>query len=203
MLISARMKWMLVVTVAAIALCGARAFTQSEVAPVNDRPNPYQTIRNWGQLPPGRTWGSTAAVDIDRDGKSVWVGERCGANSCEGSNLDPILKFDSSGKLVKSFGAGIFVFPHGIHVDRDGNIWLTDGGGNKERTKGHQVFKFSPEGKILLTLGKAGGAGNAPDSFNEPCDVITAPNGDIFVSDGHGGQFENPVIPTGRIVKFS
>ena len=83
-------------------------------------------------MPEGRTWGSTSAVDIDKDGQSIWVGERCGktaegraANRCvsaagEVSPLDPILKFDPSGKLVRSFGAGMFVFPHGIHVENDG-----------------------------------------------------------------------------------
>jgi adenylate cyclase len=78
-------------------------------------------------LPEGRTWGSTSAVDIDRDGKSIWVAERCGGNSCEGKTDPPILKFDASGKLVKSFGAGLLIFPHGICVDKDGNIWVTDG----------------------------------------------------------------------------
>ena len=84
----------------------------------NSQPNPYVTVENWAKLPEGRTWGSTSAVDIDRDGKSVWVAERCGANTCEGKNDPPILKFDTSGKLVKSFGEGMFLFPHGICVQR-------------------------------------------------------------------------------------
>ena len=92
--------------------------------PTNDAPNPYNTIEGWAKLPAGREWGSTSAVDIDKDGKSVWVGERCGTrpgpnggaavstNSCwdaaagEMLEFDPVLKFDSTGKLVKSFGAG-------------------------------------------------------------------------------------------------
>ncbi len=106
-----------------------------------------------------------------------------------------MLKFDASGKLVKSFGAGLFVFPHGIHVDRDGNVWVTDAQGRDG--KGHQVFKFSPEGKVLMTLGKAGVAGNGPDTFNAPSSVLVAPNGDIFVGDGHGGNTNS------RIVKFA
>jgi sugar lactone lactonase YvrE len=123
------------------------------------------------------------------------VAERCGANSCAGSSLDPILEFDSSGKLLKSFGGGMFVFPHGIGVDKDGNVWVTDGQGKDG--KGHQVFKFSPEGKVLMTLGKAGVAGNGTDTFNMPSDVAIAPNGDIFVADGHGGESNS------RIVKFN
>jgi hypothetical protein len=89
-------------------------------------------------------------------------------------------------------------------VDRDGNVWVTDAQGNKEGTKGHQVFKFNPEGKVLLTLGKAGVSGDGPDTLNEPCDVVTAPNGDIFVADGHSGQnAKAPPDTVARIVKFS
>src|SRR5436190_4270789 len=117
---------------AALALTAAVS-AQSTVAPTNSAPNPYQTIENWAKMPDGRTWGSTSAVDIDKDGKSIWVAERCGTNSCAASNLDTVLKFDETGKLVKSFGAGMIVFPHGIHVDRDGNIWVTDGQDNLPR----------------------------------------------------------------------
>jgi hypothetical protein len=194
---------------AALVLSAASTYPQSAAQPVNDRPNPYQTVENYFKLPDGRTWGSTSAVDIDRDGKSIWVGERCGANSCAGSDLPSILKFDESGKLVKSFGGGMFLFPHGIHVDRDGNVWITDAQGPdgkdpRRNGKGHQVVKFSRDGKVLMALGKAGVAGNGPDTFNEPNDVITAPNGDIFVADGHSGQGANAKPDTNaRIVKFS
>jgi DNA-binding beta-propeller fold protein YncE len=181
------------------------------MAPTNDLPNPYTTIENHFKMPEGRTWGATSAVDIDRDGRSIWVAERCGVNSCldrvkgEMSPLDVVLKFDESGKLVRSFARGMMIFPHGIHVDRDGNVWVTDGQDNLARGArgapadapppakviGHQVFKFSPEGKLLLTLGKPGGntPGQPPDpaSFYQPNDVITYPNGDILVAEGHGG----------------
>ena len=156
--------------------------------------NPYRVVENWAQLPTGRPWGSTAAVDVDAN-DHVWVAERCGANSCADSNLPPILEFDPSGKLLKSFGAGLFVFPHGIGVDKEGNVWVTDG--EAKDGKGHQIFKFSSDGTILMTLGKAGVAGDGPDTFNRPSDVIVAPNGDIFVADGHGGN------SNARIVKFS
>jgi len=201
------------------------------VAPTNDLPNPYQTISDYFKLPAGRTWGSTSAVDIDKDGRSIWVAERSGANTCLDratntiQNVPTILKFDQSGKLVTSFGAGLLIFPHGIHVDKDGNIWVTDGndnapapergaapgGAGAERgrgapvapkanaaaTKGHQVFKFSPDGKVLMTLGKPGGD-NAPGYFFQPNDVITNDAGEIFVSEGHAS------IPgtTARILKF-
>lgn len=213
-----------------------------KATPVNDLPNPYNTIEGWAKLPAGREWGSTSAVDVDKDGKSIWVGERCGTmpgpngatvstNSCWDAaagkmrEFDPVLKFDSSGKLVKSFGAGMMVFPHGIHVDRDGNIWMTDGNDNlprrrpgqpadaplpakPEKVVGHQVFKFSPDGKLLLTLGKPGGNppgadAEDPASFYQPNDVITYPNGDILVAEGHGGANSRLILfdKSGKFIK--
>jgi len=189
-------------------------------APTNDAPNPYQTVKDYFKLPAGRTWGSTSAVEIDRDGKSIWVAERCGQNGCldrktgKMSDLPSVLKFDATGKLVKSFGAGLMIFPHGIYVDRDGNVWVTDGQDNGKRrergatgpigpdgaTLGNQVIKFSPDGKVLLTLGKKGGAA-APDYFYAPNDVVTAANGDIFVAEGHGAG-NNRVLKFDKTGKF-
>ena len=202
---------------------GAGLLAQPATAPTNDAPNPYETIEGYFKLPEGRTWGSTSAVDVAPDGKTIWVAERCGANRCvdqkgEPSPLDVVLKFDPSGKLLASFGKGMFVFPHGIHVDRDGNVWVTDGSDNLPRRApgapadaptpaapskviGHQVYKFSPEGKLLLTLGKAGGnqpgQPQDPASFNAPNDVLTLPNGDILVSEGHSDG-----APSHRIIRF-
>jgi sugar lactone lactonase YvrE len=161
----------------------------------NSQPNPYTTVEGWAKMPEGRTWGSTSAVEIDRDGRSIWVAERCGANNCGDSNLAVLLKFDADGKLVKSFAGGLFVFPHGIHVDPEGNVWVTDARGKEG--KGHQVIKFSPDGKQLLALGKAGVTGNDNETFNQPSDVAVASNGDIFVADGHDEDSNH------RIVKFS
>ena len=198
---------------AALTLPLSQIRGQGGIAPINDLANPYQTVEGWAKMPEGRSWGSLSAVDVDRDGRSIWVAERCGANSCAGSNLPVVLKFDASGKLVRSFGAGMFVFPHGMHVDREGNVWVTDARAATAQElekfpdakgKGHQVVKFSPDGKVLLTLGKPGVAGDPPDFLNEPNDVITATNGDIFVADGHSGQNSDagPATP-GRIVKYS
>lgn len=169
---------------------------------VHSQQSTYQAIEDHFKLPEGRTIGSTAGITIDRDGTSVWVFERCGGQNCVGSNLAPILKFDASGRLVQSFGAGMFVRPHGIHVDGEGNVWVTDGDGPDGKDpnrngKGHQVFKFSADGRLLMTLGKAGVAGGGPDTFNMPSAVLVAPNGDVFVGDGHGGD------SNARIVKFS
>jgi streptogramin lyase len=186
-----RIRWILgMAIVAAIAMPQPRAYAQS-----NDLPNPYRAVENWAKLPDGRKWGQTISVDIDRDGKSIWVFERCGGTTCDGSPVAPLLKIDPSGNVVKSFGAGMFIFPHGLHVDRAGNVWVTDARG--KGGKGHQVFKFSPDGKLLMTLGKAGVTGDGPDTFNSPSDILIAPNGDVFVADGHGGD------TNARIVKFS
>ncbi len=215
-----------------LALAGAISVTQAgaaaaqaTMAPVNDAPNPYSTVENYFKLPEGRPWGSTSAVDVDPDGKSIWVAERCGQNGCwdraKGamSPVPVILKFDANGTLVKSFGTGIAVFPHGIHVDKEGNVWITDGQDNLPRRApgapadapmpampakvvGHQVFKFSPDGKLLLTLGKPGGNQPGqpadPASFYQPNDVITYPNGDILVCEGHGNAAPSPA----RLVRF-
>lgn len=176
------------------AMCAAAgAYAQRDAEP-NSQPNPYRTIEDWAKLPEGRTWGSTSSVDIDRNG-NIWVAERCGANTCAGKTVPPVLQFDHSGKLLKSFGESMFVFPHALMVDHDGNIWVTDG--QAKDGKGNQIIKFSPEGKVLMTLGKAGVAGTGPDEFDHPSGVAVAANGDIFVADGHGGN------SNARVVKFS
>jgi sugar lactone lactonase YvrE len=169
-------------------------------APLNSLPNPYRSIENWARMPEGRTWGASAGVYVDPAGTGVWVAERCAANSCAGSDLPPVLHFDASGRLLKAFGAGMFVFPHGIFVDPEGNVWVTDAQGKDG--KGHQVFKFSPDGKVLLALGKPGVAGAAPDEFNQPSSVLIAPNGDIFVGDGHGGESNARIVKFDRNGKF-
>ena len=168
-----RMRLMLsFAVVATMALSAGRAQAEDP----NAAPNPYRAEENWAKLPAGRAWGQAIGVDVDRDGTSVWVYDRCGAKTCEGSNIAPIQKFDASGKLVTSFGAGMINWPHGLFADRDGNVWVTDGrGGNG---KGHTVIKFSSDGKVLMTLGKPGVAGDGPDTFNVPSDVLVAPNGD-------------------------
>jgi len=181
--------------IATMAMFGLSSFAQDKTDP-NDAPNPYRMVETWAQLPEGRSWGAPIGVELDHsDGKSIWVFDRCGADNCTGSNVAPIMKFDSSGKLVANFGAGMFNFPHGLFVDREGNVWVTDGRG--EGGKGHTVIKFASDGRVLMTLGKPGVAGDGADMLNSPSDVVVAPNGDIFVADGHGEKTND------RIVKFS
>jgi len=181
--------------VVAAAVVATSVILAGQAVPVpNSQPNLYAAGQSWGQLPAGRPYGNTSAVHVDARG-TVWVADKCAGTTCTGRTEDPILSFDSSGRLLRSFGSGLFVFPHGIYVDDQGNVWVTDGQGAEG--KGHQVFKFSPEGKVLLTLGTAGVAGTTPATFNQPSDVVVAANGDIFVADGHGGE------SNARIVKFS
>lgn len=188
-------------------------FAQPVTGPTNHHSNPYTTINGYFELPDGRTWGSTSAVEIDLDGTSIWVAERCGANSCAGSDVDPILKYDSHGNFITSFGGGMIIWPHGIHVDHDGNVWITDArAANRQELekypnasgKGHAVFKFSPTGELLMTLGKPGVAGNGKGALlDQPNDVIVATNGDIYVADGHSGQSTRAnANTTSRIAKF-
>jgi DNA-binding beta-propeller fold protein YncE len=191
---SDRSKYALGLVVLGLALLVVSAYTQTNRAPASP-PNPYRTIANWAQLPKDRKWGQTSAIDVDSQ-DHVWVADRCGGTSCADSKDDPIFEFDPSGKLLKTFGAGMFIYPHGIFVDRSGNVWVTDA--QAANGKGQQVFKFSPEGKLLLTLGTAGVSGSGPNSFNQPSDVLVAPDGDIFVADGHA-----PGYFSARIVKFS
>src|SRR5580700_1225167 len=193
-----RMRHALVGSLASmLGILGADRAAESS-PPSNDLSNPYHTVTNWAQLPDGRKWGSTAGVDIGPDG-NVWAYDRCGANNCADSKLDPIVEFDTSGKLLRHWGAGMFVFPHGFFVDKQGNVWVTDEQASKDGTRGLQVFKLSPDGKVLMTLGKAGVKGTGPDTFGAPTDVVVAPNGDIFVADGHTGC----MCDNARIVKFS
>jgi sugar lactone lactonase YvrE len=174
--------------VATVSLLGIAyaADPKAQVSPAstNNLPNPYHAVENWAQLPAGMQWGQVIGVGPDTHG-NLWVVHR----------RDPVvLEFDASGKLVTSFATG-FVQAHGLAIDHDGNIWVSDA--QAKDGKGQQVFKYSPQGKLLMTLGKAGVAGSGPDTFNGPSDVAVAANGDIFVADGHYGD------NTGRIVKFS
>ena len=171
--------------------------TSSVAYAQNHAPNPYRTVEGvWAPLPDGREWGSTSLVEVSPDGETIWAVDRCGENTCVGhDDLDVVFQFDKDGNMLKRWGAGMFVWPHGIDVDDDGNVWVADARG--EGNRGHQVIKFSSDGDVLMRLGTAGVAGRTQSTFDQPNDVLVAPNGDIFVGDGHPANGNN------RIVKFS
>ena len=185
-----------------MALFGFEANTDGQALP-----NPYRLVDDWATLPGGRTMGAVGGVTIDPDGQHLWAVIRCDAtaperfgNECFDSNLDPVIKFAPDGNVAESFGGGLFIWPHGIDVDNDGNVWITDAvseARTPEGARGHQVIKFSPTGEVLMTLGTPGQAGSGRRHFNAPADIVVGDNGDIFVADGHGNDTNN------RVVKFS
>jgi streptogramin lyase len=165
----------------AAAVWAPTVLAQDNAAP-NSQPNPYTRTDNYLKLPDGRQMGSTSTIAGDSHG-NIWLAERCGANNCDGSPLDPVLEFDAKGSFIKSFGAGKILFPHGIFIDKADHIWIADNHNNGKI--GDDVLEFDQNGKLLKTLGKPGVAGNDQETFHEPNAVLVAPNGTIFVSDGH------------------
>lgn len=163
-------------------------------------PNPYAPeAGQWGDLPDGRQWGAVSAIYPSPDGQTMWVAERCGVNSCADSDVDPILQFDLEGNVIQSFGSGMVLWPHGMFVDDDGNVWIADAayfGAPTAEGRGHVILKFSPDGELMMTIGSLGEMGEGPQTLNRPSDVLVAPDGSIFVADGHGAGNNN------RIVKF-
>ena len=186
-------------------------------------PNPYRLVPDWPTLPAsmkgpnGHRWGEVIRVHVAPDG-NIWVFHRCfhdkpsGDATClnRGDANPPILEFNPAGKLLKSFGVGLFAHPHGFTVDKDGNLWATDTNDDQTIlgmpaqnaqgiTMGHEVLKISPSGQVLMTIGQEGTAGNGPYTFDRPTGVAIAPNGDIFVADGHAPNKSN----SARVVKYS
>jgi len=211
--------WMIVLCVAAPGT-GVQAQQRGgtvqtdKVQPVNSGANPYRVIRDWATLSlEKRPWGGSNGVAINRDGKSVWATDRCSPGptpGCLGTKANPVHLFDEAGKEIRSFGGGMFVWPHGIYVDRDGNVWVTDARAPTaedlekfpgEDKKGSVVVKFSSEGKVLMTLGKPGVHGNPPEALTDPTAVVTDPaNGDVYIAESHTDVADPKLI--GRISVF-
>src|SRR5437660_7809463 len=181
-------KLCIVTALVSIFVFGEAAHAQETVYPKpTELPNPYRLVEGWPTLPKsmnGGQWGEVIRVDVDAK-DNVWVFHRCfnvvppGSATCigRGAANPPILEFDPSGKLLKSFGVGLFAYPHGFTIDEDGNLWTTDV--NDQETvlgmsarntngviMGQEVLKLSPEGKVLMTLGKEGVAGDVPNTFD-------------------------------------
>jgi DNA-binding beta-propeller fold protein YncE len=175
----------LTILIAAAMALGGQAVSAQQAS--------YHLLEGWAQLPRGVSeWGQTIGVEMDTDG-TLWVFHRCFATICTGrDDVDPVLHYDASGRLIGSWGRGMFVWPHGFHLDADGYLWVTDARGADG--KGHTVMKLTKDGQVVLTLGTPGMAGAGHDTFDGPADVHVAPDGSIFVADGHGND---------RVVKFS
>jgi DNA-binding beta-propeller fold protein YncE len=217
---SARSVTTLVAGMSLVASLATAAYAQSPQYPKpTELPNPYRLVEGWPTLPEsmnGGRWGEVIRVHVHSDG-NIWVFHRCfntvppGIATClgRGDANPPILQFDPSGKLLKSLGGGMFVNPHGFTVDHEGNLWVSDVN-DKETVLGmsarnaagavfgQEVLKLDQNGKVLMMLGKMGVSGNGPDTFDRPTGIAVAPNGDIFVSDGHRPNKHN----NARVVKF-
>jgi hypothetical protein len=199
-----------------VAATAAALTAVSSAADAQHRPFPTEPYRatgeQWGTLPNGLQWGSTSTIDAAPDGRTMWVAERCGVNDCTGNTDRPtIFHMDLDGNVLHAFGQGLINWPHGFHVDNEGNVWVADGraagpqvarnaaAGNSTSVtvSGMQVLKFSPTGELLMALGQPGG-GRGTSYFWQPNDVHTAPNGDIFVAEGHSSAAGS----TARILKF-
>ncbi|MEX0617979.1 MAG: hypothetical protein WDZ76_10455 [Pseudohongiellaceae bacterium] len=188
--------------VSCLSVCVALPGTHLAAQSVAD--NPYQVIYHWGELSNGRDMGIVTGVQPDPDGEHIWVLERCGENQCAGSDRNPIHKLNRDGESVKSIGAGLFAWPHGFDMDEEGNFWVTEGApagdargqAGAELGMGHQVLKLNQDGEVLMRLGEAGVPGDDARHFNGPAAVLAAPNGDIWIADGHRGG-------NNRVLKFS
>ncbi len=192
-----KLRFLLAAFVAAPLAALAQPADQPQASP-NPATNRYVAVPGFFKLPPGRPMGSSSAVAGDSRG-DIWVVDRCGANSCVGSTLDPIMEFDAKGNFLKAFGAGLLQFAHGFTIDSKDHLWVTDGVPTDGKgTMGQTVMEFDTNGELLRTMGKPGVAGSAPDGFTEPNAVLVAPDGSIFVSQGHTKDYKaNP-----RVIKF-
>jgi DNA-binding beta-propeller fold protein YncE len=208
-----------IITIGLVFAC-AGAQAQTNYPSPRELPNPYRLVEGWPAIPQsmnGGHWGEVIRVHVAPNG-NIWVFQRCfnvvppGHATCinRGPANPPILEFNPAGTLIRSFGAGLYAYPHGFTVDGQGNLWTTDV--NDEATvlgmsaknaagvqMGQEVLKLSPEGRVLMTLGKEGVSGNGQDRFDRPTGVAIGANGDIFVSDGHAPNAHN----NARVLKFS
>jgi DNA-binding beta-propeller fold protein YncE len=170
---------------------------QRLVTPVNDRPaGPYTRVHPWSELPyDADVYDNRASVIGIAEGpdRNIYVLTRCNRNSCEGRSEAPILKFDPEGRLLGSFGVGLFVFPHNLTIDRQGHVWTTDEGN-------HAVRKFTADGTLLMTIGEPGKAGGPPSLLTSPTGVLVAPDGNIFVTEGHDNS---PKAAVARVSKWT
>ena len=181
----------------ALTLAVALATNAWGQAGTNAMNNPYRMVENWGQLAAGNLWGSAIGIIPDGEG-GAWVHHR---------SEPPIMKLDGDGRVVKSFGEGMFVQAHGFCMDQEGNLWAGDSGpfgdDPSKAGRGYQFFKFDQDGKLLLTLGKAGVSKAGRDTFIAPTACAVGPGGDIFIADGHFPRPSTSQQDGDRIVRFT
>ena len=152
----------------------------------------YSVVHGWPSLPQGRALGRASGVAVDSHNHVV-VFHSVDRDWSDPFPDDPIegatvAIFDgASGELIAEWGNDVFIMPHGLEVDANDNIWLTDVGR-------HQVFKYSHDGELLLELGENRVPGADTTHFNLPTDVAVLDDGGFFVSDGYGNS---------RVLKFS
>jgi DNA-binding beta-propeller fold protein YncE len=194
----------------------ALALPETGVQAQTQGPSSYRLAEPWAKMPQGREIGAVGKLTMSLDGNSIWAVVRCGAppgevalkapekipglfgTECLRSDLDSVIQFDLNGNVMKSFGSGLFIWPHGIGVDPDGNIWVTDAVGAANipagDKRGQQVVKFSPDGKVLLTIGTPGVGGGGKDRLTSPSDLAFTKEGDVLIADGHNNDGNNRVI---------
>lgn len=156
----------------------------SAQAPPPGQAGAYRLEEGWPQMPADMAWGEVISVDVDGAGNIV-VFRRA---------EPPILKFAPSGQYLGGMAEGVITRAHGFDIDGQGFLWATD-------QQAQQVFKLSPKGEVVMTLGKKGVAGDGPDTFSGPCDVSVARNGEIFVADGHGNSRVVKLAKDGSFIK--
>jgi hypothetical protein len=184
------------------AAVAARAFGQTGDAP-NSQPNPYKLVLNWARLAEGmKWWGQIVGLDVDKDGNIYAFNRFDSLRGVVNVDTPAILKFSPDGKLLTSWGKGMFALPHNLFIDRFGYIWTADA--ETSDGVGAQVLKFDPDGKLVLALGKKGVSAEGPngESFASPTGVVVASNGDIFVTDGHRGPGGHRVVKYSKDGKF-
>ncbi len=153
----------------------------------------YAPVPNWPQLPGGITIGQVSGIGVDSSGnvfvfhraERIWEGEDLGLELISSPTM--FVLDAETGNLKDRWGEDFFVLPHGLTVDHEDNVWLTDVGL-------HQVFKFDRDGNLLMTLGERGVTGDDATHFNMPTDVAVSSDGSFYVSDGYGNS---------RVIKFS
>lgn len=175
---------------AACAACDAVPLTREDVPKL-------AVDRGWPTIPVDAKFGEVSGVDVDADG-NVWVLHRAGRKWAEPFPMDPIafntvFKFSPDGTLLDQWGAGQTIMPHGISIAPDGKVWITDVGRE-------QVLRFSPDGRLELTVGEKGVSAQDADHFGRPADVAFLP-GRVLIADGYVNTRVAEVSPQGKFLR--